>query len=166
MMNNQKLGYLFITTIIALFLFSCSAPADAPIPIIENVQLQISHVKMLDYYGPLYDSYKPASGDDKLLVIRANWISLPSESGNGTSDVSKWNVSVIDENGREDVPGLSINTGGLIIGEQGEAEMVGQGKGFIDWVFPVADSSQSFTLHLPGEQTVNLDPFLREQDTE
>jgi hypothetical protein len=164
MMSNQKLSHLFITMIIALSLFSCSAPADTPLPsietprIIENVQLQISSANILDEY----EGYKPISVDDKLLVVVADLISLSNELGIRDIDLSSWSVSVIDENGREDLAVFKRKYSGLI-GEQGQED---QGKGTMVWVFTVATSSQSFTLLLPGEQIVILDPLLRKQDTE
>ncbi len=164
MMSNQNLSHLFITTIIALSLFSCSAPADTPLPsietprIIENVQLQISSAYILDEY----EGYKPTSPYEKFLFVAADLISLSNEFGIGDIDLSSWSVSVIDENGREDVAWLTRKYSGLI-GEQGQDD---QEKGRMEWVFTVATSSQSFTLLLPGEQIVILDPLLRKQDTE
>jgi hypothetical protein len=84
----------------------------------------------------------PNSAEDIVLIVGANVFSDKLEDS-----ILDWKVSITDENGRETVPGLA--TTGII-----------NGVNQVKWVVIVARASQSFTLHLPGEQTVNLDSLL------
>ena len=59
----------------------------------------------------------------------------------------EYNAGAKERIGQEDEPGIS---------EWGTSSGVAKVK----WVVVVARASQSFTLHLPGEQTVKLDSLL------
>ena len=69
---------------------------------------------------------------------------------NDSKKVQGWEVSITDENGRKGNFDFSTTT------------IFDSGKGNkIMWIFVVTQASRSFTLHLPGGQTVELDSLVK-----
>jgi hypothetical protein len=114
---------------------------------VEGIQLQIVSVKEQDRYN----DYGPRNTfGDTLLVVSTKVIGVVSRQ---SFEAVTWRpgTSVTDENGRiSEIGNLGYSTN--------QSEQVTA----ITWVFVVAKSSRSFTLTLPGGQTVKLDSFLNQ----
>jgi hypothetical protein len=124
-----------------------ASPADtAPEPggpiLVDGTTLTLTSVTQPEAYVDEFDgsTYTPPPGD-ALLVVEGI-IEGP------VKPVQDWEVSVSDEQGRTDSPGLTVTT-----------EAPGK-PGDVTWVFTVGGTSGSFTLQLPGGLTTELSPLL------
>ncbi len=118
---------------------------DTPIPV-GDVELQFTSATKQDSYSVSFDQkMRPNATEDILLIVEADVV-----SGDLDMDVvQEWGVTVQDEGGREDKPGMT--QAGIMDGEEQ-----------ILWVFAVSRASQSLTVNLPDGQTVALDSLLKE----
>jgi hypothetical protein len=126
--------------------FRVSTPGiDTPITV-EGVQLQLTSAKQQSNYQSATRRYKPTKATDIFLVIEGE-----VDSGNLQS-ISKWGAYVTDEDDRQSKP--SITTFSAPKDDK---------PGRVVWVIVVSRSSQSFTLHLPDEQEIDLGPILESE---
>lgn len=151
-MNNRKLLPYLAILILIISLLACSAPTAMPTPIpgvgapltIEGIQLQVTSAKEQDAYEVSFDQkFVPNDPGDECLIVEA------SIKTDDPQKVQGWKVSVTDENGRESKPNITTT----------KTDASGVAKGVM-WLFVVAKESRSFTLHLPNEQTIQLNTLL------
>ena len=118
---------------------------DSPLTV-GDVELQITSATKQESYSVSFDQkLEPGEKGDLILAVEAAVI-----SGHADMDVVRgWGVSVEDEDGREDTPGMT-QTGTM----NGEEKIV--------WVFAVLADSQSHTINLPEGKKVPLDSLLKE----
>ena len=124
-------------------------PTSTPIPgigtplVVRGIQLRLTSARQQESYESVAQTFRPMNPQDILLIVEGKVVSGELEG------VRDWKeVWLLDENGRKDVPGITIS--GTIDGEPNK----------VIWLFAVAKTSRSFTLHLPDGHTVNLAPLL------
>lgn len=148
-MNHQRLLRMFSLTLVALFLVACGASTPTPIPVtVEGVQLQVtSATKQKTYEHKVLQTVIEtvrAEPGFVFLVVELDSGDIPHGFKFDTFDERQ--VAIIDENGEEYGPTF------ISLGGESSCKLV--------LVITVPTNSQSFTLRLPSEQTVNLDSFL------
>jgi len=117
---------------------------------VEGVQFSIisaSTQNPSEYRGGVV---KTPSPNDTFLVVIADVVSGEISSN------ERWiwfDLKVTDENGR--------SSG---IWQVALEEDYGSGSRHMTWVFAVTKSSQSFIIHFPGQQAINLNPLLKPTD--
>jgi hypothetical protein len=118
---------------------------DSPLKV-GDVELRFTSATKQESYSVSFDQkMRPNEKNDLLLVVEAAVI-----TGHADMDaVQAWGVSVQDEDGREDKPGMTQT--GVMDGEEK-----------ILWVFAVLGDSQSLVFKLPEGQKVPLDSLLKE----
>jgi hypothetical protein len=128
-------------------------PTATPTPIrgidiplsVQGIELQISSVTQQDtYQTSAGQTFEPVAANDVFLIVESAVLSGDVEG------ILDWCVSITDDKGRETTPGLSTTT----------RSDSGRGNS-VTWLFVVTRASRLFTLHLPDEQTISLDPLLR-----
>jgi hypothetical protein len=157
MNNKQRVQWTFSVALIALILAGCggaqSAPptaASTPVPgigaplAIEGIPLRVTSVtRQATYEASFQQKFVPTFPTDECLIVKAAVQTDDPEKLRG------WKVSITDENGRASFPNMTST----------EMDAQGTPKSLM-WLLVVAKASRSFTLHLPGGQTVQLDTLL------
>ncbi|MGH2673350.1 MAG: hypothetical protein ACRDHC_10270 [Actinomycetota bacterium] len=111
---------------------------------IQGIDLQLTSATRMDRYVSGDQTFLPGAPSDTFLVIRGTF--------EGSSDrLLEFAVSVVDENGRRDVPSVTVTDVNLT---------EGRGEGDVEWAFAVSDSSSSFTFDLPEGNSVDVTPLL------
>ena len=122
-------------------------PGIEEVIIIEDVRVLITSAhRRLTHVG----DWAQLITSDVVLVIRAELYSSDGSKIN-LNDFKDWKVFVTDENGQEYFPRITSELTGFVDGKEGT---------FAEWTFAVDTKSPSFTVHLPGDQAVNLDPLI------
>jgi hypothetical protein len=117
---------------------------DKPVTI-NGIDYLVSKVARTDTYGAGSQATKPKFSGDILLIVQAD-----VSANNDEVKKHNWKISVVDENGRESVPGQTSFMSGIIEGES---------KNIMTLIFAVDKNSNSFSLLLP-ENTIVLDSLL------
>jgi hypothetical protein len=111
---------------------------------IQGIDLRLTSATRRDRYVSGDQTFLPGAPGDTFLVIRGTF--------EGNSDrLLEFEVSVVDENGRRDVPSVTVTDVNLT---------EGQGVGDVEWAFAVSESSSSFTFDLPEGNSVDVTPLL------
>jgi len=107
---------------------------------IEGIDLRLTSATRRDRYVSGDQTFLPGAPGDTFLVIRGTF--------EGNSDrLLEFEVSVVDENGRRDVPSVTVTDVNLT---------EGQGMGDVEWALAVSESSSSFTFDLPEGNSVDV----------
>ena len=117
---------------------------DKPVTI-NGIDFLVTKVTITDKYGAGSQETKPKYPGDILLIVQA-------DVSTGYEEVKKydWKISVVDDNGRNSVPGQTSFMSGIIDGES---------KNVMTLIFAVDKNSNSFSLLLP-ENSIVLDSIL------
>lgn len=111
---------------------------------IQGIDLRLTSATRTNRYVSGDQTFLPGAPSDTFLVIRGTF--------EGNSDrLLEFVVSVVDENGRRDVPSVTVTDVNLT---------EGRGEGDVEWAFAVSDSSSSFTFDLPEGNSVDVTPLL------
>lgn len=103
---------------------------------VNGVEIQIESAKSQSSYTMLGKTWRPSKRGEIFLVVAG--VALDKEA-----DLNKWNVHVADNKGVKHIASMSITT------------TKGNTKAFT-WLFAVPETSKTFILYLPDEQTINL----------
>jgi hypothetical protein len=120
-----------------------AAGIDAPL-LVDGLELQLTSADRQDRWVADLDGsvYRPNTQHDELLIVAG--------TVTGSVDVLQtWEVSITDSGGRSDDPGVTSTT-----------STEGESGGEVEWVFVVARNARSFSLNLPGGETIDLTPLL------
>ena len=110
----------------------------------EGIQVQVTSVTRKSSYVSGTRTSTPSLPGDELMIIEAK------VSRGDTQTFTNWKVYVTDENGRQGSPGITTTT-----------SATGGSVDKVTWIIAVSKTSRAFTLHLPGEQTIDLTPLTR-----
>lgn len=148
---NRKIYVVFI---IVFLLAGCGGKAPIPIsPTVTNtavsntnntvssggIQLSVISAIKQDTYDMGGQAFTPNSPLDECLIVEA------SINGGDSKVVQGWAVSITDENGRKSESNITTVKTYTVSKDT-----------TIMWLFVVARTSHSLTLHLPDEQAVEL----------
>jgi hypothetical protein len=109
-----------------------------------GVKLKVISAIRQDTYAVGTQTFTPNSPLDECLIVEA------SINDSDTGTVQGWAVSITDENGRKSEPNLT------------STKTYTSGKGTtIMWLFVVERTSNSFTVHLPDDQAVDISSLIK-----
>ncbi len=153
MSNRQRAQQACSVALVVLILAGCGgAPTAVSTPVpgigaplaIEGIPLQVVSVtRQATYEVSFQQKSVPTFSSDECLIVKATVQTDDPEKLRG------WKVSITDENGRGSFPDMTST----------EMDAQGTPKALM-WLLVVAKASRSFTLHLPGGQTIQLDTLL------
>lgn len=117
------------------------AGIDTPITV-SGVTFQLFSAVLQETYEFYGQMQEPTRPEDTLLAVEAKLIAGEQDG------IFDWEVTVEDENGRQDVAGIT----GVGTTDGGDPEIL--------WLFAVDETSRSFVLSLPDGVTIDLAPLL------
>ncbi|GAB4419707.1 MAG: hypothetical protein Kow002_07540 [Anaerolineales bacterium] len=103
---------------------------------VEGVEIQLDAAHFEDSYSAFDKTWRPSKSGETLLIVEGT-------TNDKDVEIHTWKVKVIDNKGDEHMSSIRISK---------KAE---KGKQFV-WIFAVPETSHSFTLVLPDDQTIDI----------
>jgi predicted small secreted protein len=135
---NKLFRVIFVLALAAALLTACATVKGISSPIdVDGTKMQVTSVKLQDSIETGGQVSRPSSADKTLLLVD---VSL--------SQKATLNATVTDKNGNTIKPAMMTTT-------------LSGNKNSAGWVFVVNKGEKSFTLNLPGSQTIVLDSMIK-----